>query len=104
MSLSLPRPGRPAAGQRQASDDQPHPANPVARTAKLVRSATGAATDIVGGAARALATPTGMVGAAVEAAWVTTHLALYPWGLLGRHGRDSELGFRVEHLPPIQRG
>jgi pimeloyl-ACP methyl ester carboxylesterase len=45
-----------------------------------------------------------MVGAAVEAAWVTTHLALYPWGLIGRHDRESQLGYRVEHLPPIQRG
>jgi pimeloyl-ACP methyl ester carboxylesterase len=64
-----------------------------------------AAGDIVGGAVKALATPTGMVGAAVEAAWLTTHLALYPWGVLGRHGRDKNaLGFRVEHLPPIQRG
>jgi hypothetical protein len=58
----------------------------------------------VGGAAKALATPTGVVGAAVEAAWLTTHLALYPWGLVGRHGRGGELGYRVEHLPPIQRG
>ena len=63
-----------------------------------------AAGDIVGGAAKALATPTGALGAAVEAAWVTTHLALYPWGLVGRHGRDSHLGFGVQHLPPIQRG
>jgi hypothetical protein len=69
-----------------------------------VRAATTAAGDIVGGAARALATPTGIVGAAVEAAWVTTHLGLYPWGLVGRHGRDSAFGYRVEHLPPIQRG
>jgi pimeloyl-ACP methyl ester carboxylesterase len=62
------------------------------------------ADDVVGGAARALATPTGAVGAAVEAAWLTTHLALYPWGVLGRHGRDTSLGYRVEHLPPTQRG
>jgi pimeloyl-ACP methyl ester carboxylesterase len=69
-----------------------------------VISASAAAGDIVGGAARSLATPTGLVGAAVEAAWVTTHLALWPWGLVDRHGRDSSLGYRVEHLPPIQRG
>jgi hypothetical protein len=69
-----------------------------------VKSSAGAAQDIVGGAAKALSTPTGLVGAAVEAAWVTTHLALYPWGLVGRHGRDSQFGYRVEHLPPIQRG
>ena len=72
--------------------------------AARVSDAGTAAGDILGGAVKALATPTGVVGAAVEAAWLTTHLALYPWGVLGRHGRDSALGFRVEHLPPIQRG
>src|SRR6476620_7517757 len=113
MSQSVPRPHRPrrtrrsAAVQRPPSEESVRPTdrgNPLNRAVELVRSATAAAGDIVGGAARAVATPTGLVGAAVEAAWVTTHLALYPWGLVGRHGRDSQLGFRVEHLPPIQRG
>lgn len=63
-----------------------------------------AADDIAGGAARALATPTGLVGAGVEAAWLTTHLALYPWGLVGSRHSDSHHGYRIEHLPPLQRG
>ena len=71
---------------------------------RAVGSTAAAANDIVGGAVRALATPTGVVGAAVEAAWLTTHLALYPSGLLFRHGADSQHGYRVEHLPPVQRG
>ena len=50
-------------------------------------------------------TPTGLVGAAVEAAWVTTHLALYPLGAASAAtARDSQHGYRVEHLPPVQRG
>src|SRR5688572_24421663 len=76
----------------------------VRRARSQVRRTAAAATDIVGGAVRALATPTGIVGAAVEAAWVSTHLALYPWGLVTRHGADSQHAYRVEHLPPVQRG
>jgi pimeloyl-ACP methyl ester carboxylesterase len=60
--------------------------------------------DVVGGAVRALATPTGLLGAAVEAGWLTTHNALYPWGLLGGRDADSRHGYRVENLPPVQRG
>lgn len=112
MTLSVPRPRRPVAPQRPVSGEPARAGDLVARTvggaaasvATRVSRAGGAAGDIVGGAIKALATPTGVVGAAVEAAWLTTHLALYPWGVLGRHGRDSALGFRVEHLPPIQRG
>jgi pimeloyl-ACP methyl ester carboxylesterase len=103
MSQSVPRPRRPAALQRHSSGDDVRP-GPFTRATRGVKDATAMAADIVGGAAKALATPTGALGAAVEAAWVTTHLALYPWGLIGRHHRDSQLGFRVEHLPPIQRG
>ena len=103
MSQSVPRPRRPAAPKRHPSGEDARP-GALARATRGVRTATTTAGDIVGGAAKALATPTGALGAAVEAAWVTTHLALYPWGLIGRHGRDSQLGFRVEHLPPIQRG
>jgi len=104
MSQSAPQSGRPAAAPQPSPSGPARPLRAVARAAGRVRSATTAAGDIVGGAARALATPNGVVGAAVEAAWLTTHLALYPWGLVGRHGRGAELGYRVEHLPPVQRG
>ena len=104
MSLSAPRPRRRAAPQRPTSGARTRLPGPAARAVKQVRALAEGAGDVVGGAARALATPTGLAGAAVEAAWLTTHLALYPWGLVGRHGRESQHGFRVEHLPPVQRG
>ncbi|HEX5426771.1 MAG TPA: alpha/beta fold hydrolase [Pedococcus sp.] len=104
MSQGAPHSRRQAAPPRPSPSNPTRPLRAVARAAARVRSATTAAGDVVGGAARALATPTGAVGAAVEAAWLTTHLALYPWGLVGRQGRGAELGYRVEHLPPVQRG
>ena len=107
MSLSVLRPRRPAAPPRTTSDaDAPASSalRVVGRLTRGVKDAAVAANDILGGAAKALATPTGLVGAAVEATWVTTHLALYPWGLFGGDERDTPLGYRVEHLPPIQRG
>jgi hypothetical protein len=118
MSQSIPRTSRPAAPKRPSSGASARTAasssplgalrsaaaRALGRTAGQVAGATATAQDVVGGAAKALATPTGLVGAAVEAAWLTTHLALYPWGVFGRHGRDSHLEYRVEHLPPTQRG
>jgi triacylglycerol lipase len=54
-------------------------------------------------ARRALLSPAGVVGVAVEAVWVTMHIALYPWGLLeDRLEEASHLG--VSHLSPAQRG
>ena len=55
-------------------------------------------------AASALLSPTGLAGAALEASWLGLHLGLYPLGLLGHgtsHRRDA---YRVDHLPPTQRG
>jgi pimeloyl-ACP methyl ester carboxylesterase len=59
----------------------------------------------LGRGARALLSPAGLRGAAVEAAWLTTHVALYPLGLLGPLGREhAERAYGVEHLPPVRRG
>ena len=56
-------------------------------------------------ATRALCSPAGVVGAAVETAWVSTHLALYPFGLLGRaEPATVGTGTASTHLPPLQRG
>lgn len=53
--------------------------------------------------ARALLSPSGIAGVAVEGVWVTLHLALYPWGLLeDRLDEASNMG--VSHLSPVQRG
>lgn len=61
-------------------------------------------TDVLGGAARALLTPAGLVGAAVELAWASTHLALYPFGLLSGLEAYAGHGYSVEELSPVQRG
>jgi pimeloyl-ACP methyl ester carboxylesterase len=57
-----------------------------------------------GEVASALFTPTGLVGATVEAAWMGLHLGLYPLGLLGLRATDQREGYRLSHLPPTQRG
>lgn len=61
--------------------------------------------------ARALLSPSGVRGAALEAAWLTTHLATYPLGLLdplgllGPVGREHDRRpYGVGHRPPVQRG
>jgi len=53
---------------------------------------------------RRRSTPRMLAGVAVEALWVTTHLATYPVGLVAGRGRDVGHGYRIEHLPPVQRG
>ena len=60
--------------------------------------------EAVGAATRALCSPTGVVGAVVETAWVSTHLALYPFGLLARSEPATGHGYSVAALPPLQRG
>lgn len=58
----------------------------------------------MGEVAAALLTPTGLIGATVEAAWMGLHLGLYPLGLLGLRSTDQRDGYRLSHLPPTQRG
>ena len=76
----------------------------VGTASSVVRGAAATATDIVGDAMKALATPTGVTGAAVEALWLGPHLAIYPLGLVGTRARDVAQGYRIEHLGPVQRG
>jgi triacylglycerol esterase/lipase EstA (alpha/beta hydrolase family) len=61
-------------------------------------------TDVLSSAAKALLTPSGVAGAAVELAWASTHLALYPFGLFGGPDGNEGPGYSVEALPPMQRG
>jgi pimeloyl-ACP methyl ester carboxylesterase len=61
-------------------------------------------TDVLGSAAKAFLTPAGLAGAAVELAWVGTHLAMYPFGLFGRADTNEGPGYSVQELPPVQRG
>jgi pimeloyl-ACP methyl ester carboxylesterase len=43
-------------------------------------------------------------GAAVEAAWIAAHLALYPLGFMQERARTGDARYTLEGLPPIQRG
>ncbi|GAA1899437.1 hypothetical protein GCM10009814_30980 [Lapillicoccus jejuensis] len=72
----------------------------VARAVRAVRTSRTA----LGEAAGALLTPGGLAGAAVETMWISTHLAIYPLGLVGGRSRGTGPGYRIEHLPPVQRG
>lgn len=55
-------------------------------------------------ARKAILTPTGIKGVAVEAAWLATHVAMYPMGLIEERAREEVLRHSLEGLPPIQRG
>jgi pimeloyl-ACP methyl ester carboxylesterase len=88
------RPGRLAPRLRRSLPDSVAP----------VADALATAGAIVGDAARALATPTGALGAAVEGLWLGTHLAIYPLGLVGARAKDVSHRYRIEHLAPAQRG
>ena len=86
MSLSVPRPRRRcAAPKRPTSEKAARPGSgPLGWAVGRARAVGEATQDILGGAARSVTTPTGMLGAAVEAAWLTTHLALSPASLTSR--------------------
>jgi triacylglycerol lipase len=74
---------------------------PAARTPSVSRR--GRARVLVTTASRLL-DPAVLAGAAVEAAWLTAHVATWPVGLLGGRGRRTDPAYRLEHLPPVQRG
>ena len=57
----------------------------------------------LGGDARALLTPGGLRGVVVESAWISAHLAIYPWGLL-RERREPSDRYALEGLRPRERG
>ncbi len=57
-----------------------------------------------GRARRAVLSGPGLRGTAVEVAWVTTHVAMYPLGLLENGTRSDVSYHNLEALPPIQRG
>jgi triacylglycerol lipase len=52
--------------------------------------------------ARSVLSPRGLQGAAVELGWITTHLAMYPLGLVGGSGARSER-LTLSGLTPAQR-
>lgn len=72
----------------------------VCRVGRLGRESA----EVVADGARALCTPTGLAGAVVEAMWISTHVLIYPLGLLGGRTPVGGPGYRIEHLAPVQRG
>lgn len=55
-------------------------------------------------ARKALLNPTGLKGAVVETAWLATHIAMYPMGLMEERAREEVQRHNLEGLPPVQRG
>mgnify|MGYP003543409201 FL=1 len=55
-------------------------------------------------ARKAILNPAGLKGVFVEAAWLTTHIAMYPMGLVEEKAREEVLRHNLEGLPPVQRG
>ncbi len=62
--------------------------------------------DYPGGArpSRALLTRTGIRGTAFEAAWFSTHIAMYPLGILREKRKEAVQKLTLDHLGPKQRG
>jgi pimeloyl-ACP methyl ester carboxylesterase len=110
MSLQrtdTPGPRRARGGSRsgaaRARASTPAPARPSSAAAR--RPGTLGAALLRG--ATTLLSPSGLRGAAIETVWVGTHVALYPWGLIGgglRTVEGTHHRFGVGHLPPVQRG
>jgi pimeloyl-ACP methyl ester carboxylesterase len=55
-------------------------------------------------AALTLLEPAVIAGNAVETVWFTAHLTTWPVGLVSGGARRGEPAYRLEHLPPVQRG
>jgi hypothetical protein len=75
----------------------------VGRLERAARAVDGARTR-VGKARRALMSPAGVRGVAVETAWVATHLAMWPFGLLEEQSYEVMHGTHLAGLSPVQRG
>jgi len=78
----------------------------LATAAAGARTVASGAASAVGSAAgyaiRSLATPSGLRGIALEWAWLTAHVALYPVGLAGETIRPPDR-YRTDALDPLQR-
>ncbi len=76
------------------------PLGPVQRARARARRARVSSTK----ARKALLSPVGLRGAAIELAWVAAHAAMYPMGLMEEKARDDVERHNLEGLPPVQRG
>lgn len=69
-----------------------------------MRQAISRATRATRAGAKALCSPAGLRGTAVEATWIAAHLALYPLGFMQEKSRTQVSRYTLEGLPPVQRG
>jgi pimeloyl-ACP methyl ester carboxylesterase len=104
FELSMSQPYRSVCRPQPLANLHTNSRNALGRAGDVVRGMALGTTDVLGGAARALLTPAGIVGAAIEVAWVSTHVALYPFGLFGQPDGYQGHGYSIEELPPVQRG
>jgi pimeloyl-ACP methyl ester carboxylesterase len=104
MPQPTSQPKGPVRRPKPRAGPQANGRNAFERARDAVRDRTVGTTDILSGAARAFLTPAGMAGAAVELAWASTHMVLYPLGLFGGPDSYEGLGYSVAELPPVQRG
>lgn len=82
------------------SDEPATPTGPMRRARQRARNAR----ILTRKARKAVVSPAGLKGTAIEFAWVATHLAMYPLGLVEEKAREEVLRHNLEGLPPIQRG
>ncbi|HET7529550.1 MAG TPA: alpha/beta fold hydrolase [Mycobacteriales bacterium] len=59
---------------------------------------------VAGRGARALLSPSGLRGTAIEIAWITAHVATYPLGVGQERSRPAAERFSLTGLPPVHRG
>jgi triacylglycerol lipase len=77
----------------------------VDRLARVASAAQAVAVDVTRAgayAARTFGSPAGIRGLAVEWAWLTAHLAVYPAGLVREH-LHTPTAHRTDALPPVRR-
>lgn len=55
-------------------------------------------------ARRAIISPSGVRGTTIEAAWLSAHIAMYPFLLLEERAREAQDRHTLEGLDPVQRG
>jgi triacylglycerol lipase len=96
-------PGRPYIGAAMAT--LPRPAadesreHPAATQVSLLQRARGLAT-----VAAHFLDPAVIAGNAVESVWLAAHVTTWPVGLVTGRGERRGPAYRLEHLPPVQRG
>jgi triacylglycerol lipase len=81
---------------RPAADPHEPPARAHVSLVQRTRSVTSGALGLLD--------PAVLAGGAVEAVWLAAHVTTWPLGLVGGRERRRDPAYRLEHLPPVQRG